>query len=181
MNAISIANEFIKRAKAENYKTLTPLKLMKLTYIAYGFGLAFGVKMIDPRFNKVEAWKYGPVIPSVYHTFKHFVNNNVTELGVVLKDENENGECVKEVPMFSKEEEDGTAGKIIDLVWKRYKILRADELVTILHAIGSPWQKAYRAGENVEIPENFTERHYDRLVTLMIKNAKRRRAELPVA
>lgn len=64
-NALSVANYFIDLAKKEN-KNLTQLGLMKRVYIAHGFSLAINKEsLLDKRFDKVEAWKYGPVIPSV--------------------------------------------------------------------------------------------------------------------
>lgn len=46
------------------------LKLQKLLYYCQGIHL----KVVDtPLFNDViEAWRYGPVVPSVYHKYKHF-------------------------------------------------------------------------------------------------------------
>ena len=71
-NALSVANYLIDLAKKEN-KNLTQLGLMKRVYIAHGFSLAINKEsLLDNRFDKVEAWKYGPVIPSVYHSFKQY-------------------------------------------------------------------------------------------------------------
>ena len=67
-NAIAIANYFIDKANSvqRQENDLTLLRLVKYVYIAYGFALAIlKKKIIDERFDKVEAWKYGPVIPSV--------------------------------------------------------------------------------------------------------------------
>ena len=78
-NALSIANYFIDLANEDN-EPIRPLKLMKLVYIAYGYALALlNRSIIDYRFDKVEAWKFGPVIPSVYHSFKIYGKKPITE------------------------------------------------------------------------------------------------------
>ena len=58
---------------------------MKRVYIAHGFSLAINKEsLLDKRFDKVEAWKYGPVIPSVYHSFKQYKADPITEKAVVM-------------------------------------------------------------------------------------------------
>jgi len=64
---ITIADEILKIAKRAG-KSLTPLQLMKLTYIAHGWSLGLGRG--DLFRNRIEAWKYGPVIPDLYHATK---------------------------------------------------------------------------------------------------------------
>lgn len=47
-----------------------PMKLQKLLYYAQGYCLALrGEPMFDVEF---EAWTHGPVVPEVYHRFKHY-------------------------------------------------------------------------------------------------------------
>ena len=86
-NAISIANYFVDKAQREDFK-ITLLRLVKYVYIAYGFGLSIlDRNIIDERFDKVEAWKYGPVIPSVYHSFKYNGDKPITEKSIILSQE----------------------------------------------------------------------------------------------
>lgn len=83
-NALAVANYFIEIAKREG-KGITQLGLMKRVYIAHGFSLAIHHKsLLDPRFDKVEAWKYGPVIPNVYHSFKQYRSNPILEKTVIM-------------------------------------------------------------------------------------------------
>ncbi len=172
MNAITIANEFVRLAKEEQSKRLTPLLLMKLTYIAYGFGLVLipDEPMIDPRFDKVEAWKLGPVIPSVYHTFKNFGAGEVTGYGIIFRSEDANGTPRTEIPMMTDKDE--MPRSIVRMTWKRYHSCSASDLVTILHGVGTPWQLTYRVGENREIPERLTRRYYEILVGRILNKAR---------
>lgn len=83
-NALAVANYFVELAEKEG-KPITLLGLVKRVYIAHGFSLAlFHKSLLDPRFDKVEAWRYGPVIPSVYHSFKQNRANPITEKTVVM-------------------------------------------------------------------------------------------------
>ena len=89
-NALSVANYFIDLARKDG-KKIRPLKLMKLVYLAYGYALAIiDRSIIDPRFDKVEAWRYGPVIPSVYHSFKQYRDSPVTQKTVVMEPDGKN-------------------------------------------------------------------------------------------
>ncbi|QLH42366.1 MAG: DUF4065 domain-containing protein [Coxiellaceae bacterium] len=56
------------------------MKLAKLIYVAHGWSLALNdVPLID---EAVQAWKFGPVIESVYHEFKHFGNDVINSLAI---------------------------------------------------------------------------------------------------
>lgn len=162
-NALSIANYFIELARKDNME-IKPLRLMKLVYIAHGHMLAMMDRsVLDPRFDKVEAWKYGPVVPSVYHSFKHFKDQPITEKTVLLAGE-ENGSANFVEPMLQDEE----AKMICKYVWNRYKNYSDSELVTLLHRKGSPWETVYRAGENVPIPDEYTRVYYRQLVDRLL-------------
>ena len=68
MKAIDVANFFIDLYNSVPEGQVTNLSLNKLLYFAQGHSLAENGK---PLFDEpIEAWQYGPVVPSVYHTFK---------------------------------------------------------------------------------------------------------------
>lgn len=74
--AIDIANELLKRA-AENGggDLMTNLKLQKMLYYEQGFHLAY---FNEPLFDEqIEAWQYGPVVPSVYEYYKTYGRNGL--------------------------------------------------------------------------------------------------------
>ena len=161
-DAIAIANYFVKKGNEDiSAPDLTLLRLVKYVYIAYGFALSVLNKVIiDKRFDEVQAWKYGPVIPSVYHSFKHNRDQKITKECVILKSENDAGELHFETP----EVEDERIKIILDFVWERYKGKTTPDLINILHAPGTPWAFCYRVGQNVEIPDKITKVYYDALV-----------------
>lgn len=165
-NALSVANYFIDLAQKEG----TPIHLLglvKRVYIAHGFALALlGRGLLDPRFDKVEAWKYGPVIPSVYHSFKQYKRDNITEKTVVMEWDAINREPIFEEPILTKSDEIAVA----NMVWQRYSSFLDGELVDLTHKSGSPWDICFEEGKNVEIPDQLTELYYKRLVENVIKN-----------
>lgn len=164
-NALSIANYFVELAKRDS-KNIRLLKLMKLVYIAHGYILAMlDRSVLDPRFDKVEAWRYGPVIPSVYHSFKQYRDNAITDKAVVMVGEEPN------IVFVTPELKDKEARKICDFVWKRYGEWTDSSLVSMLHQKGSPWQYVYEEGRNKEILDLYTKVYYKRMVEILMDNA----------
>lgn len=146
--ATTVANEFIRRAKASG-RTLTPMQLVKLTYIAHGWSLALlGRALIrDP----VEAWKYGPVIPELYRSLKHYGSQAVTS----------------SIPrsIFSGDEAmDDVDQRLIDEVYAKYGLLTGVQLSHLTHKPGTPWFRAYDPnGWGIAIPDDTIQQHYQDL------------------
>ena len=169
-NALSVANYFVDKGQNEGVP-VRPLKLMKLVYIAYGFALVLIERsIIDKRFDKVEAWKYGPVIPSVYHSFKMYGSNPVKDKTVILEENGNNG-----IQMITPELEEDIVKEICDFVWKRYGGLSDNELVSLLHRKGTPWELVYVEGENAEIPDYYTSAYYRKIVEALRAEVKRKK------
>nr|DAN35890.1 MAG TPA: hypothetical protein [Caudoviricetes sp.] len=166
-NALAVANYFIDLAYKEG-KPITLLGLIKRVYIAHGFSLAiFHKSLLDPRFDKVEAWRYGPVIPCVYHSFKQFRANPITEKTEVME-WNENDYT----PTFHAPElKDEDAKKIVEMVWKRYAEMSDSKIVALTHQKGTPWDICYIEGRNNPIPDELTDAYYRKLVNMISKNA----------
>ena len=77
ISAITVANFFVRKGIEEQDSGMTPMKVLKLSYIAYGWYLALYDSQL---FNEpIQAWQYGPVIPSVYRAFKEYGNGRITE------------------------------------------------------------------------------------------------------
>lgn len=74
MKAIQIANYVIKYCHEKGF-TISNLKLQKLLYFIQSSFLTndLGICFEDD----IEAWDFGPVVPSVYHQYKGFGSGNI--------------------------------------------------------------------------------------------------------
>lgn len=158
-SAKAIANEFLDLAKEEEMP-ITPMKLQKLVYIAHGFNLAvFGDTLLD---EKVRAWKYGPVIDSLYHEFKSFGNRNITKKATDIEVDDDFDIIVKE-PAIPKE--DDFTKRLIYIVWNKYKELSGVQLSALTHQKDTPWEKSYIDNiPNTVIENKVIKDHYKELL-----------------
>lgn len=145
-DVLFVADAILKIAKAQG-KSLTPMQLVKLTYIADGWSMALRDKSLFN--NRVEAWQYGPVIPDLYHATKVFGRRPIP-LDVV-GDANE----------IDVSDEDK---KFLEAVYNKYSKLDGIALSYLTHRAGTPWTQAYEPDiRNIEIPKHLIARHYKEL------------------
>lgn len=159
----SVANYLLDLSDNDGYD-LSLLSLMKLTYLVQGFNLAFNQKSaLNPHYDRVEAWKYGPVIPSLYHEFKRFGNRPIKDyrstILVVNKDEEVE---LKDAVLESKQ-----IKQTSDFVWASFKDYTPFQLVEMTHAPGSPWASVYQEGENNIIKDSITQKYFSVLVKVV--------------
>ena len=140
---LTIADEILKCAKRMG-RSLTPMQLMKLVYIAHGWSLA--VLNRDIFSDRIEAWKYGPVIPTLYHATKQFGRN---EISLDIVDE--------ESPSAVDEEVEGFLADVVE----KYSHLSGVQLSNLTHLPDTPWHQVYEPNvKNKEIPDNLIRQHY---------------------
>jgi len=119
------------------------MKLIKLAYIAHGWHLAiYGKPLLR---EDVKAWKYGPVVDSLYHAFKSFKNNPIP---------------VDELKDFPENKLPPQTKALIDAVWNKYSKLSAYHLSTLTHMDGTPWQKTFNGEPGVSIPNDLIQQYY---------------------
>ena len=71
-SVIDVANYFLSLVNEDQGEGITNMKMQKLVYYAQGFSLAM---LNEPLFEEpIEAWQYGPVVPTLYHAFKKYGN-----------------------------------------------------------------------------------------------------------
>ena len=126
----------------------TPLHLVKLVYISHGWMLGFhGEPLIR---EEVEAWRHGPVIPSIYHRYKPFGGNHIS------------------LPVKSQESHMNQAQlEMVVIVEKEYRELSALRLSAMTHKKGSPWDITVRRRGlvNAIIPTRLIQEHYSALLS----------------
>ena len=109
------------------------MKVHKLVYFAHGWHLALTEKpLID---ETLQAWAYGPVVPSLYHEFKHFRNQDITELALDLEP-TEGFKFRVFVPAVSPD--DQYTCDLLNRVIKVYGKFTALELSAMTHEPSSP-------------------------------------------
>ena len=119
-NVLDIAKKLLFRAKNnENGDFMSNMKLQKMLYYQQGFHLAyFGTPLFD---EEIEAWMYGPVVPSVYDHFKNYGRQGIDP-----------GEG-QEISLKSEEE------KLFTEVYKIYGAYGAIGLMDMTHC-ETPWK-----------------------------------------
>lgn len=160
--AVAVANYFIRKGLQAG-KPVDPMKLQKLIYFAHGWHLAvYGRPLINER---VEAWAYGPVVPTIYHQVK------------------KNGAAPIEFPIFElgpfgrvpPEVTDDQALALLDRVWKVYGGISSLELSKMSHAHDGPWYQTWHdkaeqgAIRGVDIPDDLIQEYF-------LADAQKRRA-----
>ena len=114
---------FIEHAKQNRVRDLTPMKLVKLVYIAHGWVLCFTDKPL--LFERIQAWKYGPVVPGVYHEFKRF-GDSAIPYGMAGF-----------LPELNTDDPKVLAA--LDGVWNGYRGFSGTQLSTMTHKLNTPW------------------------------------------
>lgn len=146
-NCFDISKEFLKLAKDDG-NGIDTMKLLKLTYIAHGYYLGFfGKPLIE---NEVQAWKYGPVIPELYHVIKRFGNGRVDADIIDLYSENKINDTEKD---------------FLKLIWNAYKKNNGLQLSSKTHEKGTPWDQVYEEGVSNKVIDNqIIEKYYKNFI-----------------
>src|SRR5277367_2017193 len=111
----AVANYFLDRAD-QSGKKLDPMQLLKLVYFAHGWYLAdSGAPLID---EMVEAWRYGPVIPSLYHEFKAFGKNPITrKASNLIAVDKKSWDYVLVEPLIEDAGSNSKTGQLLGVIW----------------------------------------------------------------
>lgn len=139
----TVANYFVK--KYGEVGDLTPMKLLKLTYIAQGWYLALSNNQAKLINEDVQAWDYGPVFPSLYQSLKKYGKTKITNPIPQPQDENVT-------------EQDA---KFLDKIWSKYGQFNGVILSAMTHTSGTPWKDSFKRGQNVVIDSDKIYEHYN--------------------
>jgi uncharacterized phage-associated protein len=160
--AKQVANWFLERAWSAG-TAINPMKLQKLVYFAHGWSLGVRDKpLID---ELVQAWDYGPVVPSLYHEFKEFGAQSISRHASHY-DPARGSFVIENIPP-----EDHEARVMLEWIWERYGKYSSWQLSNLTHEDGTPWRKAREAAaaaygyvpRNLTIDQNDIRTHFQQL------------------
>lgn len=128
MKAVELASAFIQLYGNSSY--LTNMKINKLVYFAYAHSIQRGDKLFD---DKIEAWKYGAVIPSIYHVLKAHKNMGITTTNIATSDK---------------------ALREAKATWALYGYMTASDIMNFCHRDGGAWKAVYNGTDHATINDS---------------------------
>ncbi len=156
-NPISVANFFINKSFYEGVE-MTPMKVLKLVYISHGWYMAITDKELITE--QTEAWKYGPVIPSVYNVYKSYGRGDISSIDFSVLEYKTDYELLIKDPNMSI---------FLNKIWDVYKGFSGIELSELTHQEGTPWyivwnEKGGAVRSGAIIPNALIKEHYKKML-----------------
>jgi uncharacterized phage-associated protein len=156
----AIANYFLDRSK-EASRTMTQMKLHKLIYYAHGWCLGIADK---PLINEtVEAWKYGPVIRSLWDEFRDVGSKPIERRAYDVGFAPGTTKFVFNAPSVPP---DDFSLPLLKRIWELYGPLSAVQLSQMTHEHGSPWSETWGKAQaegvtmGVDIPNDLIRAYF---------------------
>ena len=144
-----VAQEFLNLADQDK-ESLTPLQLIKMTYIAHGWAFVnFSRGLVD---EEVEAWLHGPVFPDLYRSLKSYGGGPVDKVRP--------SDLQRRHPATELEPEER---ELIAAVYEGYKNYNGIDLTKMTHRRATPWDKAWNERECRVIKESWIKEYYTKL------------------
>ena len=142
-NSNVIANRLLEFAQQKD-QTLSPMQVIKLVYLCHGWMLGIvGRSLVK---EDIEAWKYGPVIASLYHDIKHFRSQPV-EGPLDIESDDQQLTDIEEA--------------VVGGTYRAYGRYTGIALSQMTHADGTPWYKTWHEVGNGEVISNdLIEEHF---------------------
>jgi uncharacterized phage-associated protein len=138
----AIANSFLELS-GKTKQSLTQMKLHKLIYYAHGWNLGIvGRPLIN---EMIEAWKFGPVIRSLYYEFRDVGAAPIDRRATEAEVEPRTNEIRFVAPAVAAEDVGTTA--LLDRIWKIYGHLTAAQLSQMTHEPGAPWDTIWKKAQ----------------------------------
>jgi uncharacterized phage-associated protein len=117
------------------------MKVQKLVYFAHGWYLAIAGK---PLLNEaIEAWRFGPVIPSLYHSLKYSGNLPITE----------SIETSQLDSLTMADDSNSELYAYLNRIWNLYSPFTGIQLSNMTHEEGTPWAEIAKEFDH-RIPAN---------------------------
>jgi uncharacterized phage-associated protein len=108
------------------------------------------------------------VIPNVYHEFKVFGNQSITETGTTWEmGEGSDGKKRIRIVRPQIPEEDIRTNKLLKKIIDVYGKFTAAQLSTMTHEAGSPWDRTRESNPNrkgVDIPDDLIKQYFKKRI-----------------
>lgn len=151
ISAEIVAKEFVRMGSSSE-SPVTQMKLQKMVFFAHGLHLAlYDTPLCSEPFF---AWKFGPVIPSIYQLYKKWGSSPIIAQPPAIKPSEVS--AVSESYTLSS-----TEMEAIEYTWEITKNLDGVTLSNWSHAANSPWAKAYALGENTIISNDVIKEYFE--------------------
>jgi len=149
-SVLAVANEFLNLG-SRDLIPVSPMKIQKLLYMAHAYHLC---KHNRPLVNEeFEVWKFGPVLPGLYHKCKHFDQTEIK--GFLVYADHDFGKAEPErVP-----KDDVDAIESINAIWDQFGKYDPMVLSKWTHVRNGPWDQS-RGKTNI-IPNDLIKRYFD--------------------
>ena len=137
-----VAEYLLAKADESVGDGISNLKLQKLVYYAQGSHLALHGQ---PLFRApIEAWEHGPVVPELYHAYKHYGSGNIPAPDA-----------------FDPDAYDARSVALLDEVYDVFGQFSAWKLRNMTHE-ERPWIEAYQNGDGGRVISHASMRAYFR-------------------
>lgn len=143
--AIDVTKRILYVAQT-NGDLITNLKMQKLLYYAQAWFMVNNNKKVLFD-DEIQAWQFGPIVPSVYNKLKKFKYNPIS---MDLSDENWKSLSKKQTVF-------------IEDFCKFFFKFSATELVSMSHN-ETPWKEAFKKGQYSKISEDSMYEYYSNLL-----------------
>ena len=140
-----IVSDFILYEREQIKKATSGVDLIKLVYLSHSWSLGIhGNPLIT---EEIEAWAFGPMIPSIYNRFLSFINRPIRIESRYVVGELTN----KQLSLMSS-------------VLETYEDFDSWSLSAIANKPGSPWDQIMRIyGVGATIPNELLQEHYGKI------------------
>jgi uncharacterized phage-associated protein len=163
----AIANFFIEKANGPETVSLEPMKLQKLVFFAHGWRLATSHERLISE--PIQAWDYGPVVPSLYRDLKKYGSSHIPT-PILDVDTSVDSGFGYVLPAVENQE----TRRFLDRIWDVYGRFSGPQLSELTHRPDTPWYATRQATANCRgavISDSLMRDYFTRLAQ---QNAERR-------
>ena len=169
-----VFNYFFDKAKESGrLGDFTVMKALKLVYFAHAWSL--GLQRGPLISEEVQAWQYGAVIPSLYHSLKIYGSSPIrfkitkTDIDILdviaASDDDLEKKYKRDVIGYDSLVRNEETMELLDTIWNAYGSMSGIQLSEIMHKKGTPWWQIWyeQGGEHrwgAVIPDTLIKDYY---------------------